>query len=146
MCFPGPSKNDVFRSQDRSRTPKNRRIDFFNSFLAPPLAHFGATWAPLGLQRAPFWRPVAPFWQPWGHPGIPRDPPGTPRVNFHRFFIKNNGFWLHFSLIVWLIVQRFFNGFLLCVHLMGYYVGPLNLWIVGCECVGKSWNRTTDWL
>ena len=56
MCFPGPSKNVFFRSQDRSRTPKSRRIDFLGSFLAPP-------WILRGPQNHPKsakWRQKAP--------------------------------------------------------------------------------------
>ena len=46
MCFPGPSKNYLFRYQDRSQTPKSRRIDFFGSFLAPPLDFKGSQKSP----------------------------------------------------------------------------------------------------
>ena len=84
MCFPGPSKNDFFRSQDRSRTPKSRRIDFFGSFLAPPLAHFGATWAPKSALLAPSGSLLATLGPPGDPPGPPGDPPGESSSIFHQ--------------------------------------------------------------
>ena len=105
MCFPGPSKNIFFHSQDRSRTPKSRRINFFGSFLAPP-------WILRGPQNHPKsakWRQKAPkiipslllelSWNPF-----PRYPPrtllGIIFNDFGRIFNEfQHSFWSFFIII-----------------------------------------------
>ena len=52
MCFSSPSKNYFLAPLGRFRTPKSRRIEFSNPFLAPP-------W----ILRDPQNRPKSPKWR-----------------------------------------------------------------------------------